>query len=258
VTQVWRRETVATATAEAVSSAGYVLDLDTVDYQILGDHRLPTGLAGRLEELHKAIPVKLAMTAAGTVDSIANLPDVLSVSHKSMSETARFYNSLDMSPVASAALDEILSELADPAMVQRAILEMPKVYFSLAGRELEPEVTYYVDDAVVFPLFSEPLPSRNYFGVRSVNPDAGTVTLDWWQTPDQAAFHDRLGALMQAFMGDDVTPIELDLTEFGYSAEAVLVYSTETGLPLSMEYVREILLPDRRTIETVQARTRFD
>ena len=48
---------------------------------------------------------------------------------------------------------------------------------------------------------------------------------------------------------------DLDLSGFSYRAEATLVYSMDSGLPLSMDYVKEIAVPERRTVETVQART---
>jgi hypothetical protein len=262
VTQVWRHETVTEATAEEVTAFGYILDLDTLRYEIARDHRLPTGLAGRLADLREETPVKLAMTAAGAVDGIANLPDVLSVNHQSMLETAQFFDSLNMPRAASNAVDEILLELSDPAFVEQSILEAPQLYFSMAGSEQEPGATYYIDDAIDFPLFADPVPSRIYFGVREIDLEAKTVSYDWWQEPDQAIFRAQLGLLFRQFAKDDPTatggPSDIDLSAFSYHAEAVLVYSLENGLPLSMDFVKEIAVPDRRTIETVQARTRFE
>lgn len=258
-TQAWRHETVTVATAEDVTATGYTLDLDTLEYEIAGDHRLPTGLSGRLEDVQKKMPVKLSMTAEGAVDGIANLPEVLSVNRRAMQETAAFFDSLDMSPSASAAIDQFLTDLYDPDHVEESLLETPRLYFSLAGTELEPGATYFVEDTVVFPLLAEPLPSRIYFGVREVDPEARTVTYDWWQEPDQAVFQAQLGAVIRQFAeaaGASADELQdIDLSGFRYYAEATLVYSMVNGLPLSMDYVKEIAVPERRTVETVQART---
>jgi hypothetical protein len=262
VTQAWRHETVAVATAEEVTPAGYILDLNTRQYEIAGDHRLPTGLPGRLADMQKKMPVKLSMTAAGAVDGIANLPEVLSESHRAKLETAEFFDSLNMPAAASKAVDQILSELTDPDFVVQSILEAPRLYFSMAGTELEHGATYYIEDTIVFPLLVEPLPSRIYFGVREIDPEARTVTYDWWQEPDQAVFREQLGTFIRQFAEDAGTGIDdladLDLSGFRYHAEATLVYGMDSGLPLSMDYVKEISVPERRTVETVQARTSIE
>lgn len=258
-TQAWRHEAMTVATAEAVTASGYILDMDTLQYKIAGDHRLPTGLPGRLADMRKKTPVKLSMTADGAVDGIANLPEILSVTDRAMAETAAFFDSLEMPAPADAAVDQILSELADPTVIERSILEAPRLFFFMAGTELEHGATYYVEDTIVFPLLADPVPGRIYFGVRDTDPATRTVTYDWWQEPDQAVFRARLGAVIRQFAeaagaaADELK--DINLSGFSYHAEATLVYSMDNGLPLSMDYVKEIAVPERRTVETVQARS---
>ena len=179
-----------------------------------------------------------------------------------MMEVGRYLDSLDMPEEARPMIAQMLTQLSDRGYLEQSLLQSPRLYFFMSGAELELDATYYIDDSIVFPLFTAPLPSRIYFGVREVDDQARTVTYDWWQEPDQEVFREQLEAfilrLAEQAGAEPPAPGEVDFSGFTYTAEANLVYDLDTGLPLSMVFVKTIDIQGTQQIETVEAHTRFE
>jgi hypothetical protein len=156
----------------------------------------------------------------------------------------------------------MMAQLSDPAYLEQSLLQSPRLYFFMSGAELELGSDYYIDDVIVFPLFTQPLPSRIYFNVREVDTEARTVTYDWWQEPDQEMFRLLLEEFIRRFAeqagAEPPGPDEIDFSGFTYSAQAELIYGLDSGLPLSMVFVKAIDIQGTQQVETIEARTRFE
>lgn len=257
-----RQNTVAVATVGSVAANGYVLDIDTRDYDMSGGDIFPAPFVERLAEMQKQMPVKLRMSPEGAVAGLANGPDVIAFAERAMAEVQAHLTSLDMPESAKPVVRQVVTQLSDPAYLEQSILQSPRLYFFMSGAELELDATYYIDDTIVFPLFTRPLPSRIYFGIRDVDMEAGTVTYDWWQEPDQEIFQQELVDFVLRLAAqagrEPPGPDEIDFSGFVYSAEANLTYDLKSGLPLSMVFVKTIEIQGKRNVETVEARTLFE
>ncbi len=262
VVQSARQESVVVATVGSVDADGYILDVDTQSFEMSGGEGLPSALADRLTAMQIQMPVKIQMTPEGAVEGLANRPEVVAFAQGAMSEVAQYFDTLEMPDEGRAMIDQMITQLSDPGYLEQSLLQSPRLYFFLSGAELELDATYYLDDAIVFPLFTQPLPSRIYFGIREVDDQARTVTYDWWQEPDQDVFRQQLEEFIRRLAeqagGRAPGPNEIDFSSFTYSAEASLVYDLDSGLPVSMMFVKAIDIQGRQQVETIEAHTRFE
>ncbi len=256
-----RQNSVMVATVESIGHDGYVLDLDTQAFDISGESRMPASLTDRLAAIQRELPVKLQMSPEGAVDGLANGPEVFAYADRAMSEVSAHFDSLDMPEEARDLISQIMTQLSDPAYLEQSLLQSPRLYFFMSGAAFEVGATYFLDDAIVFPLFTEPLPSRIFFGIREVDEDERTVTYDWWQEPDQDIFREQLEAMVRRFAeqagAPPPRPNEINFSSFAYLAEATLIYDLDSGLPLSMRFVKSIDIQDSQQIEVVEAQTRW-
>ena len=168
VVQSARQDSVVVATVESVSDDGYVLDVDMQSYEVSDGQGLPDPLVERLVDMQMQMPVKLQISAEGAVAGLANGPEVMAFNERALSEVTAHFETLDMPDDAKAMIGQMVTQLSDPAYLEQSLLQSPRLYFFMSGAELEFDSTYYIDDNIVFPLFTQPLPSRIFFVIRII------------------------------------------------------------------------------------------
>ncbi len=113
-------------------------------------------------------------------------------------------------------------------------------YFTGAG--MTPGETRDYDDNVASPWSGDLIPTHGSFEIAAVDKQAGTVSIRWTQDMDPEKAREVVIRNVEAATGKPIPPEARDKLPAGVklSDRALVVLDLATGLPLSLDHVREV------------------
>ncbi|MCP5367567.1 MAG: hypothetical protein H6907_16635 [Hyphomicrobiales bacterium] len=247
------------ARVDAVAAdGGHVLRLETVDVDLAmpPESEQAGGMVKVFNDAMRrlmAVPIVLDMAPEGSVQGLRNKDQALAFAHDLVAATRKELLA-GKTPVDAKLLDRVLTPLTQPSMLENSLLEPFTLLYFLSGVDLEMGETYVLDDEVPFPLTGTPLRSRILFAAKKVDRAAGTATFDMRREIEPEDFHKAIKDFFTGFLraaGKELPPdTELPFDQFVLETTATYVYSLETGLPVSLRFVKQVSAPGGSQVET--------
>ncbi len=204
--------------------------------------RISAELAKRLDKL----PVEVELDADGSFRRIRNW-QVFGSAMREVMLPALLAQNADKAKAAKldeaslrAKLDPLLDKLTSEAAVSASIGRPASIFnFFVAAKLSEGKPVEY-EDYLPSPWSSDLIPTRGSFALEKLN--ASTATIHWRQGVDPAKGAEVMWKIVEAVSGVKVPAAERKglPSELGLTDEAMAVIDRKTGLPVSIDYRREV------------------